>query len=221
MQTPIPKTIRMPDAAELQRALNLLVHDLRAPLGVAQGYVRLLKDDRLSAPADRERAWTQTEEALGRIARLCKDAATFAQDPVRSVLIDVPTVEVVTRIRRALLPDPSMPTTDEVSATTMKVANLDGLVDAVRAIVDPIRARHATMGLSFDRAGDEWRCRLGTDPQRDALDRESPTPFDPWRGGQGLALVMACRHVQDLGGRIWTTASATPGVGIGLPLETR
>ena len=62
---------------DAEKALNLLIHDLRAPLSVAQGYLRLLHQNRLDSDADRQRALAQTMEALGRISRLCDDAAAY------------------------------------------------------------------------------------------------------------------------------------------------
>ena len=51
---------------ETAKALHLLIHDLRAPLSVAQGYLRLLQQNRLEAETDRQRAMTQSIEALDR-----------------------------------------------------------------------------------------------------------------------------------------------------------
>ncbi len=75
--TRVPSTQR----DEIAKALNLLIHDLRAPLSVAQGYIRLLQQNRLEAEADRQRAMTQSMEALGRITRLCEEAAAFVAEP--------------------------------------------------------------------------------------------------------------------------------------------
>jgi signal transduction histidine kinase len=63
--------------SDVERALELLIHDVRTPVGVAQGYVRLLREHRLEADEDRERALDRTMEALGRIAQLCTDAGGF------------------------------------------------------------------------------------------------------------------------------------------------
>src|SRR5262245_44363406 len=65
---------------ETEKALNLLIHDLRAPLSVAQGYLRLLQQNRLEAEADRQRAITQSMDALGKITRMCDDAAAFVAE---------------------------------------------------------------------------------------------------------------------------------------------
>ena len=73
---------RVPSARrdESAKALNLLIHDLRAPLSVAQGYLRLLQQNRIEAEPDRQRAMTQSMEALGRMTRLCEEAAAFVAE---------------------------------------------------------------------------------------------------------------------------------------------
>ena len=62
---------------EFTKALALLVHDLRAPLSVASGYLRLIREDRLTSDEDRERAFTGVLEAVKRISRLCDEASDF------------------------------------------------------------------------------------------------------------------------------------------------
>lgn len=62
--------------AEIERLVHLLMHDLRSPIGVAQGYVSLLGGDALSAE-DRIRALKGVTNAIARIARLIDDAASL------------------------------------------------------------------------------------------------------------------------------------------------
>jgi signal transduction histidine kinase len=59
---------------DTERILQALLHDVRTPLGVAQGYLRLLREQRLETPEERERALSGASEALGRISRLCDEA---------------------------------------------------------------------------------------------------------------------------------------------------
>lgn len=61
--------------ADLEHVLNKLLHDLRTPLGVAHGYLRLLHEGRLPTEAERDRALTGTRNALGRMSDLCTDAS--------------------------------------------------------------------------------------------------------------------------------------------------
>ena len=62
---------------EFMKALTLLIHDLRAPLSVAGGYLRLLRENRLASDEDRDRAFSGVVEAVKRISRLCDEASDF------------------------------------------------------------------------------------------------------------------------------------------------
>ena len=66
---------------DAERVLQLFLHDLRTPIGVAQGYLRMLQDGRLSEAADTERAIAKALHALGQTARLCQDAGAFLETP--------------------------------------------------------------------------------------------------------------------------------------------
>ena len=70
---------------EVERVLQELLHDLRTPLGVAQGYLRLIRDGRLAEGADRDRAIEQATAALADMARLC-DTATAALDGIQKTV---------------------------------------------------------------------------------------------------------------------------------------
>ena len=63
-------------AAQIERLMHLLMHDLRSPIGVAQGYVSLLGGTALSAD-DRVRALRGVTDAIARIARLVDDVSTL------------------------------------------------------------------------------------------------------------------------------------------------
>ena len=52
-----------------------------APLSVAQGYLRLLREHGSKPRPIASEALAQSMEALGRIGRLCEDAAAFVAEP--------------------------------------------------------------------------------------------------------------------------------------------
>jgi signal transduction histidine kinase len=66
---------------DAERVLAVLIHDVRTPLGVAHGYLRLVRADKLPSPEDRERALAGTQDALAKISRLCQEAGGFLEDP--------------------------------------------------------------------------------------------------------------------------------------------
>src|SRR3954452_13626952 len=65
---------------DAERVLAVLIHDVRTPLGVAHGYLRLVRTDKLPSAEDRERALAGTQDALAKISRLCQEAGGFLED---------------------------------------------------------------------------------------------------------------------------------------------
>jgi signal transduction histidine kinase len=210
---------------ETVKALNLLIHDLRAPLSVAQGYLRLLQQNRLEAEADRQRALTQSMEAIGRISRLCEEAAAFVAEPVAvdgprtslSLSTLVEHVNEACAARCSPLTFTAMPT----SSASVRGTQLDRVVQSVAVILCAARRSTAidSVRVSVHVEEKEARFLLGCDDDRAALMSERPEVFDPWRGGHGIALPLACRIVAEAGGRVWTCANGRGAVGIALPEE--
>lgn len=221
--TRVPATHR---AEETEKALNLLIHDLRAPLSVAQGFLRLLHQNRLETEADRQRAIAQSMEALGRMGRLCDEAATFVSEPIPN---DGPvsTVQVSDLAERVakdcaqrgspiiLVPDPA------TLSGSVRIINLDRVIQSIAVILWAGRrsTRNPSVRVAMLMDAKEARFLLGCDEDRAALLSQAPEAFDPWRGGHGIALPLACRTLMAAGGRIWTVANAHGAVGIALPEE--
>ena len=57
----------------LAQVLNTLAHEIRTPLAVSQGYLKLYLDGRLTNADDTRKAFEQTRQALGTLATLCVD----------------------------------------------------------------------------------------------------------------------------------------------------
>jgi signal transduction histidine kinase len=219
--TRVPSTQR----DEIAKALNLLIHDLRAPLSVAQGYLRLMQQNRLEAEADRQRAMTQSMEALGRITRLCEEAAAFVAEPASTSgpVMTVRAAEFIDQVTDACAArcSPLTLATDSNLSGTMRGAHLDLLVQSVAVVLCAVRrsTRKEPVSVSVLEEEKEARFLLGCDDDRAALVSGSPETFDPWRGGHGIALPLACRTITEAGGRIWTVADGRGAVGIALPEE--
>ena len=219
--TRVPATQR----DETVKALNVLIHDLRAPLSVAQGYLRLLQQDRLEAEADRQRAIAQSMEALGRITRLCSDAAAFVAEPTAAEgpAVAISTSTLVERVTEACTARSSPITIDTATGLSgmVRSSNLDRLVQSLAVVLCAVRrsALKEPVRVSVDEEKKEARFLLGCDDDRAALVSGPPETFDPWRGGHGIALPLACRTIAEAGGRIWTVADGRGAVGIALPEE--
>lgn len=199
-----------------ERALHVLIHDLRSPIGVAQGYLRMLREDRLPTPEARLRAITQAQQALDQVARLCDDAAAVADSgPAEARRVLVPCERLVGSVRARLEREPVAVDAAHGLAGHVAVAgDADALADAVARVLlaTPVHAadrrRCVTIGASADEV---WFTSGG------APDAGAGAEFDCWRGG-GFALPLACRTIAGAGGRVWS-ASGQIGAGVAFPVE--
>ena len=214
----------MPRDEEIGKALNLLIHDLRAPLGVAHGYLRLITEHRLTSADEQDRALAQSLEALGRMARMCTDAsaylATYESEAPPATVVGTAS-DLAARVADALQLLGLAFTSHDLSASP-RVARTDALAAAIATILGSIRRPSSDMSaLAASALADRGHLHFfaGTDAQRAALMQGSRAPVDPWRGGHGLMLPLACLQVDRLGGHVWTTETARPGIAITLPLE--
>ena len=212
------------ELSEAQRVLELLIHDLRTPLSVAQGYVRLLQENRLHADDERQQAFTGTMKALGHIARLCDDAASYTAAPtaVPPPGATVRTETVVEQVERACAKTPPSTLSFVVPAVLKGTLRVGAPEDVVHAVTEILCAVHRAARLQprtvvITETDEEALFLLSSDGNHASLQAGPVQPFDPWHGGHGVALPLACRTVARTGGRVWTTAEVHGCVGIAFP----
>jgi signal transduction histidine kinase len=199
----------------IERTLHVLIHDIRTPVGVAQGYLRLLREDRLPTPDERQRAITQAQQALDRVSQLCSDAAALADDTAAGTTVTVACDGFVGRIRQRLEREPVELTPAAIAAGAMLSvpANSDALADAVtHVLLASPRPAERRRAVAIGATATELWFTSGAGPlplSGDAL--------DPWTQ-PGFALPLACRAIADAGGRVWSGREPA-GVGVALPLE--
>lgn len=189
--------------AELDRVLDVLLHDLRSPLSVASGYVRLLRLERLDSFEARDKAWTQTATALTRIAHLCDEAAGFLPS-AEGVRRPVRVTGLVARVRQrcleaGLVLDEEALTASGDGPMLQSPADVDQLANAVTALATP---HH-----SADRSA-RVRVALTADPPTlqfvvsvAAPDTKHTAPFDPWQT-PGLSAALACHVITLASGQV-------------------
>ncbi|GAB3707726.1 PAS domain-containing sensor histidine kinase [Halorubrum pallidum] len=173
----------------LERLAGFLSHDLRNPLGIAQGYLELAREtgdlDRLD-PAD---------EALDRIESLIDDALVMARDP-EAIGIDAESVDI-----------------GDIAVGCWESGDFGEPPEAVELVVEdagPVRAdadllRRAIgnlIGNALDHAGDALTVRVGVD------DRGIYVADD----GPGLAVDDSVEELTEFG------VSNHGGTGIGLAI---
>jgi signal transduction histidine kinase len=206
------------EMTDAERVLQVLIHDIRTPVGVAQGYVRLIREERLETAEERDRALSRALDALSRIARLCDDASGFLP-------------------AGHMLPFTAVSTLAFVSAVEARVHDCGFAID--RSRFDP-HAR-VRMRVGTERLGDAVGTLLATvcEPRgatpptlriattatelelTAARTAESPSgvpaemPFDGW-SVRGLAVPAACYVIADNGGQV---RQAGRTLLVALPLE--
>jgi signal transduction histidine kinase len=208
--------VRASVMTDTDRVLDLLIHDLRTPLGVAHGYLRLVRERRLPSPHDAEHALAEAQRALTRMGELCEAASAFLSDGAEQPLEPVDANQLVRRVNARLRTSGIRVDAAELdSGQTMRIgANLDRLADAVVTLLSATSrtgaAESVTVSIEADRAELRFTARADA-PSLSA-------PFDPWRG-YGLAMPLACKLIADAGGA-WR-AGGDPGVvSAAFPLET-
>lgn len=209
--------------SDADRVLSLLIHDLRTPLGVAHGYLRLIRADKLPTPADRDRALAGTQEALAKISRLCADASAFLDEtpppPGRA-----PALELVDRVA-AVLDERGIPldTADEAAGAVAVGISLDRAADAIVTLLASRAQKPLGASARIAASPAELSFLCGPPSNGTAIDTDGADgtrPFDPWQSAPSLPVVLAHRVVTGLGGRIWTLDGGRR-IALALPLESR
>src|SRR5687767_14130997 len=151
---------------DAERVLSLLLHDLRTPLGVAHGYLRLIRADKLPAPADRERALAGTRDALAKLSRLCDEASRLLADGPVPAAGHAPAAALVNGVVEALdargIP---VEVADAIDGAVAVGPNVDRVIEAVVALL-ATRAPKSLGGearIDADAAGLRFACGPAAD----------------------------------------------------------
>jgi len=210
-------------AADIERLMQLLMHDLRSPLGVAQGYVSLLNGQALSAE-DRVRALRGVTDAIARISALVDDVATLLapeQLEGRQGFVDASLLceRVSAEAGRRGMHVASREVCD--GAKVRVGTSVDLLSEAITVVLSPPeRVRQAANGpisLGISRDEKELGFRVGR------CSSVHPKPpevvvFDPETIGT-VEHLKAHWHISLLQGRVWREVGETRACGVTLPLS--
>lgn len=211
---------------DLARVLATLAHEIRTPLSISQGYIKLMREGRLTDPDEARRALDRTQQALAGLATYCADMSrisSLAESAHAGIPERMTVAELLARVRAA---GPALSTADWSGMESAGV--FEG-----RPVTDVVEALAAVLGLPFDHnrgpalslhasADDALTIMAGTDRARIAL-QEGPdsaiaAPVDLTRGGKGLTLIWAAFVLDKHGAHAWTLRSDPASVAIRLRL---
>jgi hypothetical protein len=209
----------------LAQVLNTLAHEIRTPLAVSQGYLKLYLDGRLTNVDDTRRAFEQTRQALGALATLCVDmgkVSALSESAARGIPERVSAAEFVKSVR-ALGELEGVTWSGDAGGRALETTNHRDLAQAV-AIVSTAafdEARDQPHSIRTE-SGDELIMLAGANDSLAALQAgpgaAGAKPVDFVKGGKGLKLIWAAFVLDRHQVQTWTAAEHRASVGFRFPL---
>jgi two-component system cell cycle sensor histidine kinase PleC len=221
------------------RAVSLAVHELRTPVTVVAGYLRMLLREQGGPLTEKQRKMLdEAERSCGRLAALVAEMSELGKLQGGSLPLAKQDVNVAAllaelasgmhegedrgvRLELRGIDEPMVVTGDQPRLAAAIKALLHA---ALRERGEPgvIVAQCSTAAVPDSRyaviaIGDE-----SVLPELVAGARDTPPPFDEWRGGTGLALPVARRVIEGHGGALWSAAGerSRAASALRLPLRT-
>jgi signal transduction histidine kinase len=219
---------KSPTVDEYTRLVSLAVHELRSPLSVVGGYLRMLRDDTKADDAERRRRLIEeAERACRRIGGLLEELSELTKMDSGAVTLASETFDLFALVRDIVesLPAESGEEARLEAAGPTEGAKVTGdrtrLRAALACAMRTVRREHgpATTVIVDMRLATERRQRVALVVVAPAAEIEgarqaAPGPVNEARGGVGLCLPIARRVIARSGGRIWSPAEPegqTPG----------
>jgi signal transduction histidine kinase len=219
------------------KLLSLAAHELRSPLTVVGGYIRMLLKDRAGPLNDQQRRlMEEAEKSCGRLSHLVAEVSELAHLESGRIALSRTRVDLRAILADAIANLPDLQDREVVvDLTAEEIGSIQG--DAVRlktaftSIVHALRRELVTsdrLAVHLHQVNDESevhpavRVDIAEPTRIDWLKTLPPSElatFDEWRGGNGLALPNARRILETHGGQIWSPAEdGKAGAIVSLPL---
>jgi signal transduction histidine kinase len=202
---------------EWPRLLSLAVHELRTPVSVVSGYLRMVLTERAGPVSEAQRRFLEeADKSCRRIAELLREMSDLAHIELGDAPFQRETVDLAALVRdvadeaargddvaKVTLQDPGTPAVLQGDAARLRAA-LTALVRCIQretVSADGIVVKRTTRpGLTSIAIGKaDAVAALSTAGDRASSDGVS---FDELRGGMGVALPVARRVVERHGGSL-------------------
>ena len=218
---------------DIGNVLHVLAHELRTPAGIAQGYLRMLMDDRLTDPADRRKAIEQAQKAIARVSELANEGSQLAAwvgRPQDAANDRIAARALIDRVVAGASNGVTLSAHVNLTPSAGEVATVDAdaltnaLVAVTKATARELRNKPCAIAarIADGAAIDMW---IGLEEQFAALHAgpaaPDAQPLALERGGVGLSLVYAAAVLERHGATAWTVNGSRTTVGIRLPIEER
>ncbi|MBI4266219.1 MAG: HAMP domain-containing histidine kinase [Acidobacteria bacterium] len=217
------------------RAMSLAVHELRTPVTVVAGYLRMVLREQAGPLTDKQRKMLEeADRSCARINALVAEMSELGKLEARELTLAAVPFDLTAlaaevagnmhegedrgiRLETRGMDQPIRVTGDR----TRLAAALQALIHAaVRERGEP--GRIIVECATISGSDPPWAVfAIGEEPAvRALLGRAgaAPPPFDEWRGGLGLALPVARRVIEAHGGALWSAPGDRPQAATALRL---
>lgn len=234
----IIEAVRAPTEHEqFPRTMSLAVHELRTPVTVVCGYIRMVLKEHGGPLTEKQKKMLQeAERSCERITALVAEMSDLGKLESRELQVarqDVDLAALVAEVASDMhegedrgvrlevrAPNRPVPVVGDRARLSAAIATLlhaalrergdAGVIVAACTVIESTPAWAVLAVGEEDALPSLVDAGLGTQP-----------PFDEWRGGLGLALPVARRVVETLGGAVWSAPGDRPRAGSALRLPLR
>jgi two-component system cell cycle sensor histidine kinase PleC len=224
----------MPDQNPFPRALSLAVHELRTPVTVVAGYLRMLLKEQAGPLTDKQRKMLdEAERACARVSALVAEMSDLGRLEARELALatqDIDLNGLATELASDMHEGDDRGVRVEVRPFEHPLV-VSGDRARVRTAVNTLmRAAVRERGepgvitadcSTADFEGRRWAVLAIADASLiDSLRRcPNTNDFNEWHGGLGLALPVARRVIEAHGGTLWSSTDARAASALRLPLR--
>lgn len=203
----------------LPQAMSLAVHELRTPVTVVAGYLRMLLREQAGPLTEKQKKMLEeADRSCGRLGALVAEMSDFgklAGGDVAFARQEFDLSGIVLELASGLHDGDDRGIQLEARTTTpvMVTGDRARIAAAVKALMQSAVRERVEPGVVVARCSagtvnPGWGVlAIGDETALDELERgavASPSEFDEWRGGLGLALPVARRVIEAHGGAVWS-----------------
>ena len=220
------------------RVMSLAVHELRTPVTVVSGYLRMLLREQAGPLSEKQRKMLEeAERSCTRIGALVAEMSELGKLEGGEASLAAQEIDLAALLSelasgmhegddrgiRVETHGPDGPVFVTGDRTRLSTALRALMHAAVRERGDPgvIVVKYSVI---TDTTPPSVLVAIGDEATARALieaGRQAPPPFDEWRGGLGLALPIGRRVIERQGGALWSAAGEHSRAGSALRLPLR